>query len=203
MEYYIPRTSSGGLYPLTNLCILPHPLPSNHHSTLWFKRMPIYFFTLEDMWLFFWYMLSKISSIRLKIDPFLAAAAFFVWGKLLCAILTFVSSFPWHLYLLLHLHLETYWNISFTNDPELYFSIYVVPCCAESLSHVQLFVTPWTIIHQTPLSMGTLHARILEWVAMPSSRGLSQPRDWTQVSYIAGRLFTIWATRATQEYWSG
>ena len=35
---------------------------------------------------------------------------------------------------------------------------------------------------------GILQARILEWVAMPFSRGSSQPRDWTQVSCIAGRL---------------
>ena len=35
----------------------------------------------------------------------------------------------------------------------------------------------------------------LEWVAMPSSRGSSQPRDWTQVSCIAGGFFTIWTTR--------
>ena len=33
------------------------------------------------------------------------------------------------------------------------------------------------IAHQAPLSMGILQARILEWVAMPSSRGSSQPRD--------------------------
>ena len=38
---------------------------------------------------------------------------------------------------------------------------------------------------------------------MPSSRGPFQPRDPTQVSHIAGRLFTIWATREAQEYWSG
>ena len=37
---------------------------------------------------------------------------------------------------------------------------------------------------------GTLQARILEWVAVPFSRGSSQPRDQTQVSHIAGRLFT-------------
>ena len=37
---------------------------------------------------------------------------------------------------------------------------------------------------------GILQARILEWVAMPSSRGFSPPRDRTQVSCIAGRLFT-------------
>ena len=38
---------------------------------------------------------------------------------------------------------------------------------------------------------GILQARILEWVAMPSSRGSSQPRDRTQVSCIADGFFTI------------
>ena len=42
---------------------------------------------------------------------------------------------------------------------------------------------------------GILQARILEWVAIPFSRGSSQPREPTQVSHIAGRPFTIWATR--------
>ena len=50
---------------------------------------------------------------------------------------------------------------------------------------------------------GILQARILEWVAFPSSRASSQPRNWTQVSHIAGRFFTSWATREAQEYWSG
>ena len=45
-------------------------------------------------------------------------------------------------------------------------------------------------------------ARILEWVAVPFSRGFSQPRDWTQVSHIAGGFFTSWATREAKEYWS-
>ena len=38
---------------------------------------------------------------------------------------------------------------------------------------------------------GILQARILEWVAMLSSRRSSQPRDCTQVSLIAGRFFTV------------
>ena len=38
---------------------------------------------------------------------------------------------------------------------------------------------------------GVLRARILERVAMPSSRGSSRPRDRTQVSCIAGGFFTI------------
>ena len=57
-----------------------------------------------------------------------------------------------------------------------------------------LFVTPWSVVYQALLSMETLQARILEWVAMPSSRGSSQPRDRTQVFRIAGGFFTIWAT---------
>ena len=36
-----------------------------------------------------------------------------------------------------------------------------------------------------------LQARILEWVAISFSRGSSQPKDQTEVSHIAGRLFTI------------
>ena len=41
---------------------------------------------------------------------------------------------------------------------------------------------------------GILQARILEWVAIPFSRGSSQPRDWTRVSCIVDRHFTVWAT---------
>ena len=44
---------------------------------------------------------------------------------------------------------------------------------------------------------GILQARILDWVAFPFSRGSSQPRDQTQVSHIAGRFFTSWATKKT------
>ena len=50
---------------------------------------------------------------------------------------------------------------------------------------------------------GILWARILEWVAVSFSRRSSQLRDWTQVSHIAGRFFSSWATREAQEYWSG
>ena len=50
---------------------------------------------------------------------------------------------------------------------------------------VQLFATPWIItsVH------GILQARILEWVAIPFSRGSFQARDQTKVSCIAGRFF--------------
>ena len=48
---------------------------------------------------------------------------------------------------------------------------------------------PGSFIH------GIFQARILEWVAIPFSGRSSQPRDQIWVSHIAGRLFTIWATR--------
>ena len=44
-------------------------------------------------------------------------------------------------------------------------------CISSHFSRVWLCMTLWIIAHQAPLSMGTLQARILEWVAMPSSRG--------------------------------
>ena len=51
---------------------------------------------------------------------------------------------------------------------------------------------------------GILQARILEWLTFPFSRGSSQLRGWTQVSCIAGRFFTSWATREVHggsTYW--
>ena len=47
---------------------------------------------------------------------------------------------------------------------------------------------------------GILQAWILEWVAMPFSRGSSPLRDWTYVSCIAGGFLTIWATREVQNF---
>ena len=45
-----------------------------------------------------------------------------------------------------------------------------------------------------PSVHGIFQGRILEWVAIFFSRRSSWPRDWTQVSLIVGRHFTIWAT---------
>ena len=47
------------------------------------------------------------------------------------------------------------------------------------------FVNQLTVTRQDPFSLGILQARILEWVAMPSSRGSSQPSDGTHVSYVS------------------
>ena len=45
---------------------------------------------------------------------------------------------------------------------------------------------------------GIFQARVLEWVAISFSKGSSWLRDWTWVSHIAGRSFTIWATKEAQ-----
>ena len=64
------------------------------------------------------------------------------------------------------------------------------------LSHVWLCET-LCIVH------GILQARILEWVDVSFSRGSSQPRDWAQVSHIAGRFFTSWVIREAQRKKAG
>ena len=51
---------------------------------------------------------------------------------------------------------------------------------------------------------GIFQATVLEWIAISFSRGFSWPRDWTRVSYIAGRCFTVLVTReATKPYKQG
>ena len=81
----------------------------------------------------------------------------------------------------------------------------------KSLSRIQLFVTHRLYTPGNFLGQNTgvcivhwiLQARILEWVAFPFSRGSTQPRDWTQVSRIAGKFFTSWATREVLFFISG
>ena len=61
---------------------------------------------------------------------------------------------------------------------------------AQLLSHVWFFVAPWMVAHQAPMSIhGILQTRILEWVAIPFSRGSFWPSDWTPFSCIADRFF--------------
>ena len=61
-------------------------------------------------------------------------------------------------------------------------------CVCQLLSRVQLCDSmdcspPGSSVH------GILQARILEWIAVPFSRGSSRPRDLTPVSHIVGRFF--------------
>ena len=66
---------------------------------------------------------------------------------------------------------------------------------SESVSHSvksdscepMTYSPPGSSVHEI------LQVRILEWAALSFSRGSSRPRDWTWVSHIAGRFFTVWA----------
>ena len=72
-------------------------------------------------------------------------------------------------------------------------SLHVQTCVKVKVA--QLFPTLWDPMDYTVHEI--VQARILEWVAFPFSRGSSQPRDGTQVSFITGGFFTSWATRGT------
>ena len=73
-----------------------------------------------------------------------------------------------------------------TNKDLLYSTQNSAQCYVAALmGGTRCFATTWTVACQTPLSMGILQARILEWVAIPSSRGCPQPRS------LAGSLAQI------------
>ena len=77
---------------------------------------------------------------------------------------------------------------------------------SESVNHFQSCPTLWNPIDCSPPGssvQGIVQIRILEWVAIPFSRGSSQSREWTQISFIGGRFFTIWATREVKVYYHG
>ena len=83
------------------------------------------------------------------------------------------------------------------------------PSYVTSLHGVEWSEVKWSEVAQSCLTLcdpmdcsppassvhGIFQARILEWVAISFSRGSSRPRGQTWVSCIAGRCFTIWATR--------
>ena len=52
------------------------------------------------------------------------------------------------------------------------------------------FATPWTVIHQAPLSMGFPKQECQSGLSFPSPGDLPDPRDQTCVSCIAGEFFT-------------
>ena len=70
--------------------------------------------------------------------------------------------------------------------------VFVRACmCAKSLHSCRTLCDLMDCSPPGSFIRGILQARILEWVAMPSSKGSSQPSDRTQVSHIAGGFFTI------------
>ena len=75
----------------------------------------------------------------------------------------------------------------------LFFFFFLLHCgvCGKLKVKVQVAQSCRTLCDPMDYTVcGILQARILEWVAVPFSRGSSQPRDRTQMSHIAGRFFT-------------
>ena len=125
------------------------------------------FFPLED----FWFVKTKFLIIYTN-------------SVVLCKVYTYI-----YIYIYIHTHtyvcVYTMWNNISENKVKV-----------KSLSHVRLFATPWTVAYQAPLSMGFSKQEYwIDWIAISFSRRSSQPRDWTRVSHIVGRRFTVWATR--------
>ena len=90
---------------------------------------------------------------------------------------------PLHLYPLLHLYIYLW-------------------VCAKLLQSCPTLCNPVDCSPPGSFVHRILQARILDWVAIPSFRGSSQPRDRVQVSYvscIAGRFFIRWAIREAQD----
>ena len=90
------------------------------------------------------------------------------------------------------------WSLTINNSKTILFSICYVPgtlsialfkphkhaCMLSHFSCVWLFVTLDCSLPSFCVR-GILQARIVEWVAMPSSRGSSRPGHWTHVSYVS------------------
>ena len=70
----------------------------------------------------------------------------------------------------------------------------------ESEKKVKVILSCPTLCDPMEIVHGILQTRILEWVAVPFSRGSSWPRNWTRVSYVAGRFFTSWAESPKKVY---
>ena len=89
-------------------------------------------------------------------------------------------------------------NSSLTSVTDWNNKVWDIFCSWSKVLLAQSCLTLCTPIDQSlPDSsvQGILQVSILEWVAIPFSKGASKPRDQIQVSCIADRFFTIWATR--------
>ena len=75
-----------------------------------------------------------------------------------------------------------------------------ISLCAKSVQWCPTLCGPMDWSPPGSSVHGILQARILEGFAMPSSRGSSWPRDQTWVFHIAGRFFTLWATKVPSTY---
>ena len=86
------------------------------------------------------------------------------------------------------------WLVHFPSGSSVIMSFYLHICGGGAQSRATLcdpmdWSPPGSSVH------GVLQASILEWAVSSFSRGAFRARNWTWISHIVGKLFTIWATR--------
>ena len=92
------------------------------------------------------------------------------------------------------------YSINFTLFLFCCWALTVLMCVCESLSHVRLFCDPVDCTSPGSSVHGILQTRILEWVAIPFSRGSSQPRTKPGSPTLQADFFTIWAPKEKESW---
>jgi len=140
-----------------------------------------------------WIIRVSWGEVKFEVDKI------FTYGTSLIKIFTygtsFINSFLWVIYWCLFFSHTLKEKGKFIYLILFYRVVFSGSYLIKSLSHVRLF---WDAMNCSPPGSsvhGIVQARILEWVAIPFFGESSQSKDWTWVSHIAGRSFTVWTTR--------
>ena len=130
------------------------------------------------------YMFKKCINTRIKSCCSVAKSCLTVCDHMECS----TPSFPVFHYFPKFAQTRIHWVNDTIQPSQICHPLFLMPSILPSIR------VSWTRLSRLPIHR-ILQARILECVAILFSRGHSQPRDRTQISCIAGRFFTVWATR--------
>ena len=102
------------------------------------------------------------------------------------------------LYIYMYVYIYIYTHIHVC----IYIHTYIYICMyAQSFNFSNFFVTPWTVAHQAPLSMGISQAGILEWIAVSFSRASYSGIELVSpVSSIGRQILYHWVMREAPSY---
>ena len=163
-------------------------------------------FCLSQLHLWAWFILHKIKSV--SPNHLTQLVLITLWSPIAGTVEH--SPPPFFLYLPMESHKNCFWPRIWLTSNWIRQKSYQIPIHSEMPVHLKWIIFVCVcLVTQSCLTLfdpldcsllgsfvhGILQVRILEGVIIPFSRGSSQPRDRTQISYIAGRFFTKWATR--------
>ena len=163
-------------------------------------------FCLSQLHLWAWFILHKIKSV--SPNHLTQLVLITLWSP--TAGTMEHSPTPFFLYLPMESHKNCFWPRIWLTSNWIRQKSYQIPIHSEMPVQLKwiIFVCVCLVTQSCPTLFdpldcsllgsfvhGILQVRILEGAVIPFSRGSSQPRDRTQISYIAGRFFTKWATR--------